>query len=190
MSPPLRNCIKLSFQWRSSPNLLALPYLKFSINTLYFKTTSSSVIREMQIKITMRCHYTLTILAKITIFYKVKCWYFPGGPVVKSPPSNAGDTGLIPGQRTKIPHAAGQLSPWATTNELIHLNERVFVPQTTEPTRSGACAPQLERENLHATTREKPQCCNEETTRRNERSRVPQQRSRVPQLRPDTAKKK
>ena len=35
---------------------------------------------------------------------------FPGGPVVKNPPSNAGDVGLIPGWETKIPHAAGQLS--------------------------------------------------------------------------------
>ena len=25
----------------------------------------------------------------------------PGGPVVKNPPSNAGDAGLIPGQETK-----------------------------------------------------------------------------------------
>ena len=40
------------------------------------------------------------------------------GPVVKNPPSNAGDTGLIPGQGTKIPHAVGQLlSPKATTRE-------------------------------------------------------------------------
>ena len=36
---------------------------------------------------------------------------FPGGPVVKNLPSNAGDAGLIPGQGTKIPHAAGQLKP-------------------------------------------------------------------------------
>ena len=35
---------------------------------------------------------------------------FPGGPVVKNPPSNAGDTGSISGQGTKIPHAVGQLS--------------------------------------------------------------------------------
>ena len=35
---------------------------------------------------------------------------FPGGPVVKNLPSNAGDTGSIPGQGTKIPHAVGQLS--------------------------------------------------------------------------------
>ena len=41
---------------------------------------------------------------------------FPGGPVVKNPPSNAGDVGLIPGQGTKIPYAMGQLlSPGATT---------------------------------------------------------------------------
>ena len=31
---------------------------------------------------------------------------FPGGPVVKNPPANAGDTDLIPGFGTKIPHAA------------------------------------------------------------------------------------
>ena len=37
-------------------------------------------------------------------------WDFPGGPVVKNPPSNAGDTGSIPGWGTKIPHATGQLN--------------------------------------------------------------------------------
>ena len=47
---------------------------------------------------------------------------FPGGPVVKNPPSNAGDAGLIPGQGTKTPHTAGQLSPDATTTELLRLN--------------------------------------------------------------------
>ena len=41
----------------------------------------------------------------------------PGDPVVKSLPSNAGDTGSIPGQGTKIPHAVGQLSLCATTRE-------------------------------------------------------------------------
>ena len=42
---------------------------------------------------------------------------FPGGPVVKNLLSNAGDTGSIPGQGTKIPHAMGQLSPCAATAE-------------------------------------------------------------------------
>jgi len=29
---------------------------------------------------------------------------FPGGPVVKNPPANAGDLGLIPGWGAKSPH--------------------------------------------------------------------------------------
>ena len=33
-------------------------------------------------------------------------WDFPGGPVVKTSPSNAGGAGLIPGWRAKIPHAS------------------------------------------------------------------------------------
>ena len=31
---------------------------------------------------------------------------FPGGPVVKTSPSNAGDAGSIPGPGAKIPHAS------------------------------------------------------------------------------------
>ena len=70
---------------------------------------------------------------------------FPGGPVVNYLPYNAGDVGSILGQGTKIPHAAGQLSPCATTNDLVRLKQRACVPQTTEPMRPGACAPQLEK---------------------------------------------
>ena len=33
-------------------------------------------------------------------------------------PSNAGDVGLIPGQKTKIPHVTGQLHLDTTTTEL------------------------------------------------------------------------
>ena len=51
---------------------------------------------------------------------------FPGGSVVKNPPSNAGETGLIPGWGTKIPHAEGQLS---------------LCTATTEPVGSGAHTP-------------------------------------------------
>ena len=47
---------------------------------------------------------------------------FPGGPVVKNLPSNAGDVDSIPGRGTKIPLATGQLSPRATTTELVRLN--------------------------------------------------------------------
>ena len=38
---------------------------------------------------------------------------FPGGPVVKNPPANAGEMRLIPGQAAKIPHISGQLNPLA-----------------------------------------------------------------------------
>ena len=94
--------------------------------------------------------------------------------MVKNPPSNSGDVGSIPGQGTKIPHAVEQQSLHTTTTELAWLNKRAHMPQTTEPTHPGARVPQLERGNLHATTREKPMRCNE--------------RARMPQLRPDAAK--
>ena len=42
---------------------------------------------------------------------------FPGDPVVKNSPSNAGDEGLIPGWGTKISYAMGQLSLHSTTRE-------------------------------------------------------------------------
>ena len=59
---------------------------------------------------------------------------FPGGPVVKNPPSNAGDAGSIPGQGTKIPYATGQQSPHITTTELAHLNElQLQSPCTLDP---------------------------------------------------------
>ena len=65
---------------------------------------------------------------------------FPGGPMVKNPPSSAEDSGSIPDWGTKIPYAMGQFSPCATI---------------TEHTNSGACA-QLE----------KPGCCNKDPTYR------------------------
>ena len=39
---------------------------------------------------------------------KKSLWDFPGNPVVKNPPSKAGDTGLIPGQGGKIAYALGK----------------------------------------------------------------------------------
>ena len=52
---------------------------------------------------------------------KSKSWDFLHGPVVKNQPSNAGDTGSIPGWGTKIPHATGQLSPCAATTEPMYV---------------------------------------------------------------------
>ena len=47
----------------------------------------------------------------------VKLQDFPCGPVVKHLPCNAEDVGPIPGERTKIPHAARQLGLQAATPE-------------------------------------------------------------------------
>ena len=77
----------------------------------------------------------------LIIFFKIKHRSdFPGGPVIKNPPSNAGDAGSIPGWETKIPHGAGQLSPRATTREPACPNYRAHVlwnprATTTEPIR-------------------------------------------------------
>ena len=54
---------------------------------------------------------------------------YPGGPVVKNPPSSAGDMGSIPGQGTKIPHVEEQLSPEATTRESVCRNKRSHMVQ-------------------------------------------------------------
>ena len=42
---------------------------------------------------------------------------FLSGPVVKNPPSHAGDVGLIPARGTKIPRGTEQLSPCTTATE-------------------------------------------------------------------------
>ena len=58
---------------------------------------------------------------------------FPGGPIVKIPPCNSGGVDLIPGQGTRIPHAAEQLSPCtattrATAREPVSGDKRSHMP--------------------------------------------------------------
>ena len=69
---------------------------------------------------TKQCKYIIC-----SAIYTLKNYHtrdFPGGPVVKNPPSKAGEVGHIPDWVTRFPHALGQLSPCATTTELTHLN--------------------------------------------------------------------
>ena len=56
---------------------------------------------------------------------------FPGGSVVKNPPSNEGDAGSTCGWGTKIPHTTEQLSPCTSTSELAL---RGLWARTTEAT--------------------------------------------------------
>ena len=53
--------------------------------------------------------------------------------MVTNPPCNARDTGSVPGWETKIPHAAEQLSPHATTTKLVCHNWGICVPQQKIP---------------------------------------------------------
>ena len=54
---------------------------------------------------------------------------FPGGLVVKNPPSDAEDMGSIPARGTKIPCATWQLSLRATTRALACRNENPAQPK-------------------------------------------------------------
>ena len=38
--------------------------------------------------------------------FRSNLWDFPGGPAVRTSPSNAGAAGSMPGQGAKIPHAS------------------------------------------------------------------------------------
>ena len=66
---------------------------------------------------------------------------FPGGPVVKNPPANAGNTDSIPGP-WKIPHDMEQLSPCIPTTEPIC--PRAHALQQEKPPQWEAHTPQLE----------------------------------------------
>ena len=77
------------------------------------------------------------------LFYTALSRDFPGGPVVKNLPASAGDTGLTPGPGSKIPHAAGQLSPRATTTEPAHSRARAL--QQEKSPQQEACIAQLKR---------------------------------------------
>ena len=81
----------------------------------------------------------LTGIAKVQSFVQYTFFRnsyedFPGGPVIKTSPSNAGDKDSIAGWRTKIPHAAGQWSPGPTTIEKCACcNEDPAWPKNTLP---------------------------------------------------------
>ena len=67
----------------------------------------------------------------------IRLMAFPGGPVIENPPYNAGNRGLIPGRRTEVPPAAGQLKQQVTTRELVRHN---FAAETrTRHSQISAC---------------------------------------------------
>ena len=73
---------------------------------------------------------------------------FPGDPVVKNRPCNAELRRSIPGQGTRIPYAAEQLTPRTTTAEptpqSLRATARELTCQLLKHTPPGAHLPQLE----------------------------------------------
>ena len=67
---------------------------------------------------------------------------FPGGPVVRNPPSRAGDKGSIAGRETGIPHAVQQLSLCTATTEptWAHMSPTTE-PQLEKPTQNEKNSP-------------------------------------------------
>ena len=59
----------------------------------------------------------ITLSSYSVTIYKIQG--LPWQPVVKNLSSNAGDVGASPGQGTRIPHAAGQLSPPTATEDAM-----------------------------------------------------------------------
>ena len=53
----------------------------------------------------MKTELDLFFFSLLFIYFKINFGYFPGGPVVKTSPSNSGGAGSIPGRGAKIPHA-------------------------------------------------------------------------------------
>ena len=82
-------------------------------------------------KLILKFTYNCKVLQIVKTILKKKMGTVSGGPVVKNPPSNAGDTSLIPDLRTKIPQATGQLSPHVITAEPVPSTVRV--PQLEKP---------------------------------------------------------
>ena len=96
---------------------------KFStVNVLFYNKKlllkrsfrTSLVVQWLRISLPVQGTQVRSLVQEDSTFRYLKEAYnrdFPGGPVVKNPSCNARDAHSIPGQGTKIPHAAGQLSP-------------------------------------------------------------------------------
>ena len=90
------------------------PHICDHPNWLFFVNISTSCIFKPHIqreKTLFFCEYKVVICRRSAVDYirvNNQSRDYPGGPVIKNPPSNAGDVGSIPGYGTKIQHAMGQ----------------------------------------------------------------------------------
>ena len=130
---------------RSTPSfIIKSPSSKVSfLNCVYFFIPVWCFSSFLKKFLEDNCFTTLCCLVSYPQkFWKGDSWDFPGGPVVKNPPCNAGNLGLVHGWGPKIPQASRQQSPSTTA---------------TEPTCSGARVPQPDTPGA---ARKGPGCCN------------------------------
>ena len=81
-----------------------------------------------------QCECAYEIWVRLSSYFQMKIsGDFPGGLVVRNPPSSAGNVGSIPGRGTRIPHAEEQLSPQTAITEPTHCNERQHMTQLWDP---------------------------------------------------------
>ena len=102
---------------------------------------------EQTIKWSTWVHWNSGPCSPFSNINKIKIWEtvknqimrdFPGGPVVKNPPANAGDTGSIPGPgRFHMP-----LSNWARAPHVLSLCSRAWESQQGRPLQWEDHAPQ------------------------------------------------
>ena len=116
-------CIRLHFQ-----NNMGKRFILKEWRTGETYTTCSPMIQKKQHTIVQPTLETAIRHAANERRYKRTRRDFPGSPVVKNLPPNAGDPGLLPKWRTKIPHAAEQLSLGTSARELAHHNQRPCLP--------------------------------------------------------------
>ena len=93
----------------------------------------------------------ITLAQERNTSQKSICWDFPGGPAVKNPLANAGDSSSIPGSGR---YAMGQLSTWATTTEPVLFNKGSHCNEKTSHHR--AAPPAATRESLHTAAKTQP----------------------------------
>ena len=85
---------------------------------------------------------------------------FSGGPGVKNLPSKVRDTGLIPGEGTKIYHVMEQPSPCTTTTELVY--SRAHVLQLRRPRAYALQQEKPPQQETHTAQLQRAQCSNKE----------------------------
>ena len=116
---------------KSIPSLLCVPVLNHVqlFATLAYAEIYPPCFPSISYEFVKICHLPSPIPGsvwdrKVMTVCALKKWKVPGDPLVKNLPSNAGDTGSMPGWGTKIPHALWPLSPCATTREDCTLQRR------------------------------------------------------------------